>query len=66
MAARWAPPLPARNSKLGYDYTHSVVDDHSATPTPRSRMTRPQPPRRVSWPAPWQPSQIPGSGSSSS
>ena len=29
MAARWAPPLPARNSKLGYDYIHSVVKDHS-------------------------------------
>ena len=22
MAARWTPPLPARNSKLGYDYPH--------------------------------------------
>ena len=66
MAARWAPPLPARNSKLGYDYVCSVVDDHSARHTLRSWMTKPQPPRRVSWPAPWQSSQIPGSGSSGS
>lgn len=64
MAARWAPPLPARNSKLGYDYVHSVVDDHSARHTPRSWTMRPQPPRRVSWPVSWQASQMPGSGSS--
>ena len=28
-AARWAQPAPARRARIGYDYVHSVVDDHS-------------------------------------
>ena len=26
---RWAPPPPARTARIGFDYVHSVVDDHS-------------------------------------
>ena len=28
-AARWAPHRQRKKTKLGYDYVHSVVDDHS-------------------------------------
>lgn len=44
MAARWTPPLPARNSSSVTTIPTSVVDDYSAVPTLRSWTTRPQPP----------------------
>ena len=28
-AARWAPAQPRREARIGYDYVHSMVDDHS-------------------------------------
>ncbi len=33
-----------RSTKVGFDYVHSLVDDHSGWPTPRSCPTRRAPP----------------------
>jgi hypothetical protein len=53
-----------RKARIGYDYVHSMVDDHSRRPTPRSYPTSRARPVRGSSPAPRPtspPSASPGS-----
>ncbi|SDY15302.1 leucine-zipper of insertion element IS481 [Geodermatophilus africanus] len=54
-----------RATKVGYDYVHSLVDDHSRWPTPRYCPTRRASPAPASSPAPRPPSPATASTRSS-
>lgn len=43
-AAPRSSPGAAGGARVGLDYVHCAIDDHTGSPTPRSIPTRPQPP----------------------